>query len=186
MIDIIKNIVKNAEDNINSQNKFRDFTLIDTTAFGYKIEDALIESSIKHGLPGYHDSKYNSSKPDFICLMPAFTTEYKSHRIQEGEKCASYNIDRYGSKQYCDYYKDKSFNLLLINYDFILKDEYKHIYKYDKEIIYRTNIHNFKIKDFYIIYNCTYQYLPHDLRISYKKDLPLLICDRFNYDHIIM
>lgn len=186
MIDLVKTIVKDAENSINLQNEFRDFTLIDNISFGYKIEDALIDSSIKHGLYGYHDITPRNPNPDFICLTPMFTTEYKSHRIQEGEKFAKYNINRSDSKYYCDYYKDKTFNLLLINYDLILKDEYKYIYNYNKEIIYHTNIHKFKIKDFYIIYNCTYQYLPDDLIISYVKDLPLLMYNRFNYDHIIM
>ena len=128
----------------------------DTKALGADIEKYIRSAFIKNGIYGYHDSIYNSIKPDWIAQINDFTTEIKSHHHVDSKR-KTYCIDRYGSKIGSEYYSHKTFNLLCINYEIILKDEYINLNKDELiKLSFTKNIYELKITDFHIVFNCTY------------------------------
>lgn len=185
-IDTHKTCVENTQKILNERydEDHYDFTHTDPRAFGCDIERLMIGNLLKLGIKGYHNGLVSSKDPDFISIRdPFFTTEYKSHLIKDGStyKDYVYSICRY-SKIESEYYNDKSFTLVLINYKF--KRKYDSISdEYCKEMSYRENIHECIITDFYIIYNCTYKNLPDQIRMRSNGELNI---ENYIYEHVIL
>ena len=190
IIEVYKKVIKDGESMINKSYDETGLSIIyeDTKALGADIEKYIRSAFIKNGIYGYHDSTYNSIMPDWIAQIKYFTTEIKSH-LHIDSKRNTYCIDRYGSKIDSDYYLHKTFNLLCINYEIILKEEYINLNKDELfKLSFIKNIYELKITDFHMVFNCKYFYFDGKHTIYENKkmnnDLGLSENLKNNYVHI--